>query len=408
MKKRHLAFILGLVLCAAGMGGWIYQLVTGLAVTGLRNPFSWGLYMGTFEFFIGVSSGGMLLFSIAYLFHVEGLKPYAKLGAVASLGSVIAAGVAILTDLGQPFRVMQMLLTPNVGSPLFWDVVVLGLYAVLCLVAVAVQVLPGAKKHRGGQEARRACEKRSRTVAVLALPAVVVMNAVTTLMFAVQNTREWWNSALLPADSVAVATAVGLAFMLLVCVLSAGKDGFQKSAPAFGLLAKVSAAALAVHFCFTALELVPIAWANTAEGRELLHVIFGRYGLLYALELILPAVAMVVYFTKSGRKSPAALGGCGVLVVIGAFIHRMMLLLPAFSVIPFSFPVQGVEGLWSFPIAVGTVSEGADVFTTSFQYAPTLAEWCVNLLPFGLVLVVIAGAMVIHPMLPAEKEGLAA
>lgn len=407
MKKRHLALILGLILCAVGLGGWVYQLIHGLAVTGLRNPFSWGLYMGTFEFFIGVSSGGMLLFSIAYLFHVEGLKPYAKLGAVASLGSVVAAGVIILVDLGQPFRVLQMLLTPNLGSPLFWDVVVLGLYAVLCLAAVLVQCLPDTKKNKDNRGARLVCGKRSRALSFVALPFIAVMNAVTTLMFAVQNSREWWHSALLPADSVAVAAAVGLSFMLLVCLLADRRNGSKERFQALDLLAKIIAAAILVHLGFTVLELVPIVWANTAEGKALLDVIFRQFGLLYALELILPLLAMAAYATKAGRASAKVLGGASVLVVAGTFIHRLMLLLPAFSTVPLTFPVAGAEGLWSYPIAVGTFTEGVDVFTTSWHYVPTLIEWAANLLPFGLVLVVIAGAMVIHPMLPAEQERIA-
>ena len=59
MKKRYLTLALGLLLCAAGFGGWVYQIMKGLAVTNLSNSFSWGLYMGTFEFFIGAASGGI-------------------------------------------------------------------------------------------------------------------------------------------------------------------------------------------------------------------------------------------------------------------------------------------------------------------------------------------------------------
>lgn len=117
MKKNRIALLIGALLCAVGLAGWIYQLMNGLVVTNMRNPFSWGLYIASFELFIGLATGGMLLFSIAHLFHVDSLKPFARLGAWTSLGCAVASGFIILADLGQPARVLQMLLTPNVKSP---------------------------------------------------------------------------------------------------------------------------------------------------------------------------------------------------------------------------------------------------------------------------------------------------
>ncbi len=353
MKKTHITFIVGLILCVAGVLGWGYQIMNGLGITGLSNPFSWGLYMGTFEFFIGVSSGGMLLFSIAYLFQVESLKPFTKLGAVGALAGVVAAGVAIMTDLGKPFRVLQMLLTPNVASPLFWDVVVLGIYVILCIAATVIQLKPDSKKHRGDKGAALDCEKRSRALSYFALPFVVIMNAVTTLMFAVQNTREWWHSAILPADSVAVATALGLSFMLLVCMLAAGREDFESGRKGFALLGKIAAAAVLAHLFFTALELTTLAWNNSAESSHLLGLLFGTYGPLYIAELLLPLAAMVI-FAAGKEKSKGVMGIASLLVIAGMFIHRMMLLLPAFNSIPLTISVTGLEeNLWSYPVATG-------------------------------------------------------
>ena len=403
MKKRYVAFGLGLLLCAIGLAGWIYQIIRGFAVTNLSNLFSWGLYMGTFEFFIGVSSGGMMLFAIAYLFRVEALKPFLKLSAVTSLVCVVASGVAILTDLGQPFRVLQMLLTPNLGSPLFWDVVVLALYFILCLIAVLIQFLPDIGRNRDRRGAKLDREERSRKLSYVALPLVVIMNAVTTLMFAVQNTREWWHSALLPADSVAVATALGMSVMMLVCLLAVGKSSFKIHAAAFNLMAKIAGVAILIHLGFTALELVTLSWSGTMESKELLELIFGHYGLLYTAELALPLIAMFAYFTRLSRKAPVGLGVMNLLVIIGSFIHRMMLLLPAFNTIPLTISVAGLEeNLWAYPIASGILEPGHDLFVTFWDYAPSLVEWIVNLLPFGMVILVLAGAMIFHPMLPEK------
>lgn len=52
-----------------GMGAWIYQLTQGLAVTGMDNVFSWGLYIMLFVLFIGLSAGGLIISSAPKFFH---------------------------------------------------------------------------------------------------------------------------------------------------------------------------------------------------------------------------------------------------------------------------------------------------------------------------------------------------
>ena len=398
MKKKYLAFGVGAILCIVGLAFWVWQIVHGMVITNLRNPFSWGLYMGTFEFFIGVSSGGMLLFCIAYLWRVEGLVPFARLGSVVSLACVIASGVAIMTDLGQPLRVLKMLLYPQLGSPLFWDVVVLGLYAVVCLAAVVIQVAPYAKRNRGSRGALMVRDERSRKLSYLALPMMVIMNVVTSLMFAVQNTREWWHSALLPVDSVTVAVSAGLGVMLLICAVTVGREGWAKHEADFRLLAKIAAVALLAHICFSILELVPLKWSGTAESRELLELVLGRYGWLYAVEMVLTVVAMLIFFVPLSSASGKVLGCTGVLTLIAAFAHRMMQLLPAFNAFPLTLPITaGGETIqWSFPIATGVFAEGEDLFVRFWDYFPSAMELAVNLLPFGLVILLVAGSLILE------------
>lgn len=404
MRKKYGVLILGLILCGIGLSAWIYQIISGLAITDLSNSFSWGLYMGSFEFFIGMSSGGMLVFSIAYIWGVKSLTPFVKIGTITSLATVVASGIAILTDLGQPSRVLYMLLTPNFASPLFWDVIVLGIYVVVCFIAVLLQFLPDTKKFGEKEGFKAACEIHSKRLAYFTLPFIAVLNAVTTLMFAVQNAREWWNSALLPADSVAVATAVGISFMLLIGALLLGKEGYKFWSEGFTLLTKIAGVALLVHLCFTALELVVIGWNNTLEGKHLLGLLANDYGWLYGIEIILPLIAMVVYIgVKDGKRS--WIMTMSIFVIVAIFIHRMMLLLPAFNSIPLSIPVAGLQSeSWSVPIASGMLREGQDIFVTYWNYTPTLLEWCVTLLPIGIILVLVTGAVCLFPELPGEKK----
>lgn len=70
MKKHNLASYVALALLALSLLAWGYQLKAGLIVTHMRNPFSWGLYIATFAFFVGIAAGGLIVSSSVYLFNL--------------------------------------------------------------------------------------------------------------------------------------------------------------------------------------------------------------------------------------------------------------------------------------------------------------------------------------------------
>ena len=398
--KKTAALVIGAAMCAAGLAAWIYQLVQGMQVTNLRNSFTWGLYMGSFEFFIAMATGGILAFSIAYLWNIETLKPFVKIASIGSLASVVAAGVAIFEDLGEPFHALYMIITPNVGSPLFWDVVILTLYVIVCVVAVVLTLLPDTKKHVHDRGYRMTNEENCRRFSFIAFPMAFLLNIITSFMFATQNTREWWHSALIPVNACAEATAVGLSFTILLCVLMVRHEIFVENSDGIRLLSRIAAVSIAAYIAMSFIEIVPLAWSGTQESRHLLHLIFHTYGLLFWLEIILPLVGMIL-FLVGGGLGKELVSVAGILVIAGIFIQRMMLLLPAFNSIPLTLPVAGK--LWTFPIAVGTFTEGEDVFVRFWNYVPTAVEWIVGILPVGLIVFVMAAAAILFRLNPGEE-----
>lgn len=59
------------LLLVIGLGAWAYQLQHGLIETGMRNVFSWGLYIMLFVLFVGLSAGGLILSSAPKFFHSQ-------------------------------------------------------------------------------------------------------------------------------------------------------------------------------------------------------------------------------------------------------------------------------------------------------------------------------------------------
>lgn len=416
MKKNNFALGIGLALLLVSLFTWGYQLLNGLIVTNMRNPFSWGLYIATFAFFVGIAAGGLIVSSSVYLFNIEQLKPFTRIASLSAFASTLGAAAMILPDMGRVDRLYYLLLHPNFRSPLIWDVIVITTYMVLTFLSVYVQLLPDWKKEGRGflngwtkklaqDQVQEVSRKWARRISVVGLPVAILIHTVTALIFATQGSRGWWNTAVLPPDFIAMAVASGTALVMVIALLAVGKDNFAQYGGAFQTLARIVAGALAVHFFLVSVDLLMHWWWGSHEAKNLLHLLFGRYGWLYSAELVLPAFTMLYFFTKKGNGSFNSLILGSILLFIGVFVHRMMLMYPAFNEFPLNITLPGmeVEG-WSYPIALGQFQEGLPVFANFWPYAPTLVEYLLTLLPFGLVLCVFSLAFRLYNFLPQQGQ----
>ncbi|HEY6011561.1 MAG TPA: NrfD/PsrC family molybdoenzyme membrane anchor subunit, partial [Nitrospirota bacterium] len=117
-------FFLGL-LALSGVYYYFQQFNYGLGITGLSRDVSWGLYIGQFTFLVGVAASAVMLV-IPYYLH-----DYKKFGKIVILGEFLAISAVtmcilfIFVDMGQPMRIMNVVLHPTPWSVMFWDSVVL-------------------------------------------------------------------------------------------------------------------------------------------------------------------------------------------------------------------------------------------------------------------------------------------
>lgn len=128
---------------------WIFQLDNGLVVTGLSDwgtggGVPWGVYVGSFIWWVGIAHGGIVVSAAVRLFEMSALKPVARLAELLTLAALANAGLYIILHVGRPDRIFTSIL-PNLGqtirsSPLAWDVTVITLYFVLTGTYLALTV----------------------------------------------------------------------------------------------------------------------------------------------------------------------------------------------------------------------------------------------------------------------------
>ncbi|MEG0666653.1 NrfD/PsrC family molybdoenzyme membrane anchor subunit [Gordonibacter sp.] len=360
-KKRYVTpvTIALAVVALVGVGVWIYQLMGGLGVTGMNNGTSWGLYIASFMFFVGLSAGGLIVASSASIFNVKEYKKVALPAVLVSTVCICMAGMFVLIDLGGIGRVYQLLLSPNFMSPLLWDVCVITCYLVINLVYLFFMT---SSKPR---------EKAVKRVSRFALPIAILVHSVTAWIFGLQIANEGWHSAIMAPLFVISAMDSGLALLLisLVALRRAGYLKFEKSLMAN--LAGLLVTCIAIDGFMVGCEVLTMAYPQAEHGNALLGQMFaGATAPFFWGEIILGVVIpfAILVFAKNRQKTGLVMLSSA-LVIVGVFFKRIWLLLTSFI-----FPgIEGSPGLISGSSSTAHAT-GSDVWTAISAYVPTWVE----------------------------------
>jgi molybdopterin-containing oxidoreductase family membrane subunit len=295
-KNKKIGFTITGILMLAGLLAWGYQFKEGLVVTNMRNSYSWGLYVSGLAFFVGNAAGGLVLTSLIYLFGVTNLKPFAKIGALSAFANVTAAMFSIFPDIGQPTRVLNVLFHAQLLSPLVWDVAVLNLYAGLSLIYLYLLMLPDLsgplkKIALKVENPKEFSEKWAKRLAPFSLVAAVGIHVITAWVFATQGGRDWWHSAALAPDFIAVALASGTSIVLIASIVAFGvKEQYQ---PAYRTMAIFISISFFIHLFLMYNDFFNHVWYGASEALDTLSITVKDYGLAHAFEVAIPLLAVI-------------------------------------------------------------------------------------------------------------------
>lgn len=380
-STRKIALV-GIILLVVGLIAWIVQLIGGLlAGSNMTNVFLWGLMIAVFAFLVGFGAGSQFVASAIILSGKEELKPLARIAGACGLACVCAAGVAILADLGAIRNALAMIVGMNPRSPLAWDMIAMCTFIVLSIVQLVMI----------------ARDARSVKVwAVLAGLAALALQIVEGLLFSTQTAHGWWATPIMPVDFLAVAFVSGFALILLIaCVKGA-------SSKALAWLGCICASAIAVHLVLALIDLCLMFFEGTPESAGILAAV-GSNILLYLVELILPFIAMIMLFLPKnrGQKKPAIIAS--ILVIVGIFAHRLMLLFPAYNAPSLYLQLSGTDFTTGpYPISTGRYLDWDLTFANTTPYFPAGPEWLAMLFPIGLALV--AAVVILFIMKKLQKD----
>jgi Ni/Fe-hydrogenase subunit HybB-like protein len=356
------------VIVAAGFTFYLRQLAEGLAITGMSRDVTWGLYIAQFTFLVGVAASAVMVVLPYYLHNWKVFGKITILGEFLAIGSVVMCMTFIFVDMGQPFRVLNVLRYPSPHSLMFWDMMALGGYLVLNVIISQVTL--------DAERKGIAPPRWIRPVIILSIPWAVSIHTVTAFLYAGLAARPFWMTAILAPRFLASAFSAGPALLILLCLLLRKITRFDAGNVAIQKLAVIVTYALAINVFFVLMELFTALYSNIPD--EVAHFRYLFLGLEGKTRLVpwtwvssvLAVGSLALLIVPRTRRNSGTLGLACASLFISLWIEKGLDLVVT-GFIP--NPLGAVTEYWpTFPevmIVIGVYGIGMMIITLLYKIA---------------------------------------
>jgi Ni/Fe-hydrogenase subunit HybB-like protein len=334
------------------------------AVTNLSDRFPWGLWIG-FDLLcgVGLAAGAFTLTAVVHLFNIKRFEPIVRptlLTGFLGYGFVI---LALLLDLGQPWRIWHAMVYWNPHSVMFevaWCVM-------LYTTVLALEFSPIVFERFGFHAPARLIHKFITPLVVLGviLSTLHQSSLGTVYLIVPSKLHALWYSPMLPLHFYISAIGAGIGMVILESYLSKRAFGRHLEMDLLEPLARGMVVALGIY----GLMRVQAIHRNHAFNSILEFSYEGKMFLLeFALGVILPVVLMSF---RRLRSDPDWLVGGAFLAVLGFVMNRLNVSITGMEA------ASGVRYLPSgmeIIVSLGLVATGMAVFAFAVHIFPIFPD----------------------------------
>jgi len=372
--KRYWTWIFFL-LAVIGIGflAYLRQLSEGLGITGLSRDVSWGFYIAQFTFLVGVAASAVMLVIPYYLHDYKKFGKIVILGEFLAIASVTMCMLFILVDMGQPMRVLNVVLHPTPNSVMLWDAVVLNGYLFINLIVGWTTL--GADRKGVPPPAW------VKPLIYLSVPWAVSIHTVTAFLYAGLPGRHLWLTAIMAARFLASAFAAGPALLIILCMIVRKVSKFDAGSEAIQSLAKIVTYAMCANVFFFLLEVFTAMYSNIPGHAAPLKYLFfgleGHTGLVPFMwtAAVLAFVGIALLVNPLTRRNEGILPFALIAVFIAAWIDKGMgLVVGGFIPNPFETVTEYSPTAPELAITIGVYAIGALVLTVLYKVAIAVRE----------------------------------
>jgi molybdopterin-containing oxidoreductase family membrane subunit len=380
-----LGFFLSFLVVMALLAAISWLLARGLGIWGINQPVEWAFDIINFVWWIGIGHAGTLISAILLLMRQEWRTSINRFAEAMTLFAVACAGLFPLLHLGRPWLAYWLIPYPNTmalwpqwRSPLVWDVFAISTYGIVSFLFWFVGLIPDlatlrdrarrkgfqilygmlAMGWRGSALHWHRYDMAYLLLAGLATPLVISVHTVVSFDFAV-SIIPGWHSTIFPPYFVAGAIYAGFAMVLLLAIplrVVYGLEDFITLRHLQNMAKILLATGLIVGYGYV-ME-VFMAWysANPYEEFMIANRMRGPYAPIYWSLMLCNIVAPQSLWFRRVRSSPPALFGIAIIVSIGMWLERFMIVVTSLhrDFLPSSWGMYSPT-IWEWTTFIGTI-----------------------------------------------------
>jgi c(7)-type cytochrome triheme protein len=354
-----------LAILAGGLYATVIRYAQGLgAATHLSDSFPWGLWIG-FDVLVGVglAAGGFVVAATVHVFRIERYEAIARPAVLTAFLGYLLVIVALLFDLGLPYRIWHPLVMWNPHSVMFEVAWCVMLYTIVLSLEFSPLVFE-----------RFRLARPLKVMRAIYVPLVIVGVMLSTLhqsslgtlyVIVPDKLHGLWYSSLLPVFFFLSAIAGGLAMTIFESFMSYRAFGKRLEADLLRGLGRVIVVVLGLYAILRVQDLVSrgnlhLAFQVTPES----VLFWGEVG----LGVLLP---MALFSLRRVRASERGLFFAALLTIMGFIINRLNVAITGMQA---SSGVSYIPSWMEFAVTASIVGVGFALFALAVKFLPVFPK----------------------------------
>ncbi len=383
----------------------VYLLAKGVGIWGINIPVAWCFAITCFVWWIGIGHAGTLISAFLLLMHQKWRTSINRLAEAMTIFAVMTAGLFPLLHLGRPWFFYWLLPYPNTmglwpqfRSALVWDVFAVGTYFFVSLLFWYMGMIPdlATLRDRAATRWRRLVygflamgwrnsarhwhryETAYLLLGGLATPLVVSVHSVVSADFAT-SIVPGWHETVFPPYFVAGAIFSGFAMVLVLVIPIRRAYGLQSLITQDHL--NVMGKLLLATSLLTSYGYLSEQFTTYYGGEPFdVHVYwyrltdFDKYAWIVWTLFVCNTIVPQVLWWPAARRSPLALLVVSIIVLIGMWFERFMIIASSLSedFLPSSFGLFRPT-IWDILTYVGSIGFFFALFLLFVGFMPILS-----------------------------------
>jgi Ni/Fe-hydrogenase subunit HybB-like protein len=334
------------------------------AVTNLSDQFPWGLWIG-FDLLcgVGLAAGAFTLTAVVHLFNLKKFEPIVRPTILTGFLGYAFVIVALLLDLGQPWRIWHAIVYWNPHSVMFevaWCVM-------LYTTVLALEFSPVVFEYFGFHAPARLIHRLITPLVILGVILSTLHQSSLGSLYLIVPSKlhPLWYSPMLPLHFYISAIGAGIGMVILESYLS--KRAFHRHLE-MDLLEPLARGMVVALGIYGLMRLQSIQ-RNQAFGSILA---FGYEGKMFLLEFTLGVILPVALMSfRRLRSNPDWLVGGAFLAVLGFVMNRLNISITGMEA---ASGVRYLPSAMEVIVSVGLVATGMAVFGFAVRTFPIFPE----------------------------------